>query len=955
MPKTADTPPLQLDIDTLAGDAAKARTMSALFGNDDSPPTSIGGYEVLDVIGRGGVGVVYRAHDTTLDRTVAIKRVRRRTRDGEADTKRKHDPLLDEARQLARVQHDHVVEVFEVGEHEGSPYLVMEYVDGPSLAQWLRSGVHTPQEVRALFVQAGRGLAAAHARDVVHLDFKPANVLVGPGPIAKVADFGLAELFAPSMALLPSKAPRDAVLENIAGTAAYMAPERFSGEVSAKVDQFAFGVSMLEALCGERPFGSASALVLESDEYERRLRVLQSSSASRETLATLRRACARDPDRRWPTLSALLDTLEAEGKRDRRTPLIAAGVVLAAGLGAWVLGGASKPKPCDDVGDALAETWGSSNRARVLEALTTAEVEGADAGARFVIDRVDASARAWTGLRLEVCEAIHSSDAATDTVLDRRAACLEDSKAALTAAVAFALEAPGRVVLQPQALITSLPDLDACRDTDRLREGMPAIPPGDRAAVEQTREALVRVRLLNDLGDLNAAQVALDGAERLAQSTEYQPVHAQLAHRHGSLALSRLDYDRAEEELAQAFVSANALGMADLACEVAQDLAFLFASDMGRSRDEAQRWLEHATSLAERADGTARRRLATTRAAVAQASGDLDAALQSLQDALQASSETDNPLSHAKILNNRGVILRQLGRNEEAEAAVRGGWDLNRKTLSKDHPLALVSEVRLANVLRIQGRTGEALEHARHANAGFAGEDSHHALEASSALGTLLQAVSDSAACDQLRRSVEMAVRLLGPEHPMAAGHRLNLAGCLNHTGQTEDAVEMLRETVRALARAESPNLPIAQHGLADTLLRLAGERAGTQAEQLREEAERASLVSVSATRAARGEDSPLQAGVLEVHARALLELGRASEATHELERTLNLRAEQPPMRAARGRLLLQIARTEAGVPDPDALAEAHRQALAAGPPVSTLWIDAWLQAHDLKEIGDGD
>jgi serine/threonine protein kinase len=120
------------DIDTVAAGAARARTMAALFGPDAATPKRIAGYAVLDVLGRGAMGVVYLAHDERLDRSVALKLL---------DPGRRHDPkarasLVTEAKQIARVQHPNVVAVYEVGSHQGDTFLAMEYVAGPTLREW---------------------------------------------------------------------------------------------------------------------------------------------------------------------------------------------------------------------------------------------------------------------------------------------------------------------------------------------------------------------------------------------------------------------------------------------------------------------------------------------------------------------------------------------------------------------------------------------------------------------------------------------------------------------------------------------------------------------------------------------------------------------------------------------------------------------------------------------------
>jgi serine/threonine protein kinase/tetratricopeptide (TPR) repeat protein len=161
-----------------------------MSGHRDAPPpepTELGGYVLLRELGRGAIGIVYAAYHEGLDRKLAIK-VLNRARAGRPDLEAR---LRREARALARLSHANVVQVYDVGEIDGRVFVVMEFVEGRSLREWMREG-HPQDEILALFAAAGRGLAAAHAAGVVHRDFKPDNVIVGRDGRPRVLDFGLA-------------------------------------------------------------------------------------------------------------------------------------------------------------------------------------------------------------------------------------------------------------------------------------------------------------------------------------------------------------------------------------------------------------------------------------------------------------------------------------------------------------------------------------------------------------------------------------------------------------------------------------------------------------------------------------------------------------------------------------------------------------------------------------------
>lgn len=158
-----------------------------------SHPRRIGRYRVLRPIGHGGMGVVYAAYDPELDRELAVKLLRPERLRGNPEAARQH--LRREAQIAAKLSHPNVVSIFDVGHHDdGGLYVAMELVAGPSLRDWIRETARPWREVMTMFFQAGLGLSAAHDAGLIHRDFKPANVLVGPDRRARVVDFGLARV-----------------------------------------------------------------------------------------------------------------------------------------------------------------------------------------------------------------------------------------------------------------------------------------------------------------------------------------------------------------------------------------------------------------------------------------------------------------------------------------------------------------------------------------------------------------------------------------------------------------------------------------------------------------------------------------------------------------------------------------------------------------------------------------
>jgi len=323
----------------------------------------LGVFEVESFVGAGGMGEVYRARDTRLDRHVAIKVL---SPDAATDP-RSRVRFAHEARAIARLSHPRICALHEMGHHEGVDFLVMEYLDGETLAARLRRGPLPLAEAVRTAVEIGEALAAAHAQGIVHRDLKPGNVMLMKGG-AKLLDFGLARLRAPAGAGPPTPAGAGTGTETmpglVAGTLRYMAPEQLEAkEVDARADIFAFGAVLFEAISGRKAFEETSqarliSAILSSEPPA--LSVLQPLTPP--ALERVIRTClAKDRDQRWTSVHDVLLQLEwiardgssgavpgdAIGKRRRDS--VAWTVAAIAVLTAVVLWGWTLRRPMPDV------------------------------------------------------------------------------------------------------------------------------------------------------------------------------------------------------------------------------------------------------------------------------------------------------------------------------------------------------------------------------------------------------------------------------------------------------------------------------------------------------------------------------------------------------------------------------------------------------------------------------
>lgn len=301
----------------------------------------LGPYEIVAPLGAGGMGEVYRARDTRLHRDVALKLLA-------ADDARAGERLLQEARHASALNHPNICTLYEIGDADGQPFLVMELVDGDSLDRRIGAGGLPLPTVLRLAGQIAEGLAHAHARGVIHRDLKTANVAVTAEGRAKILDFGIARRM--STAALADATRSVATLtadQEIAGTLPYMAPEVLEGRpADARSDLWALGVILIEMATGRRPFSGSSGVSLSTAILRDDPVVAADMPAPLADVA--RTLLAKDPARRYQSASEVSATIERLSTRDtlpatavpssRRSWLTRAAIVLlgvAVGASAW--------------------------------------------------------------------------------------------------------------------------------------------------------------------------------------------------------------------------------------------------------------------------------------------------------------------------------------------------------------------------------------------------------------------------------------------------------------------------------------------------------------------------------------------------------------------------------------------------------------------------------------------
>jgi serine/threonine protein kinase len=320
------------------------------------PGARLGPYEILSAIGAGGMGEVYRAVDTRLNRPVAIKFLSSRVADEQARRR-----FQQEAQTASSLNHPHILTVFEAGDFDGRQYLVTEFAGGGTLRDWVLAKTSSWKDIVELLIGVGDGLACAHDAGILHRDIKPDNILVTGNGYAKLADFGLAKLVERI-----DEAANTATVGNltrpgvVVGTIAYMSPEQASGNrVDARSDIFSFGVVLYELLAGRRPFkGTTDLEYLQGLIHQPATPLHQLRHDLPKALeATVGKALAKNPADRHQSMRDLIVDLRRIARHyeegiepaspsplSRRTVLYAGGiaVVLIATAIAWIVGSSGR-------------------------------------------------------------------------------------------------------------------------------------------------------------------------------------------------------------------------------------------------------------------------------------------------------------------------------------------------------------------------------------------------------------------------------------------------------------------------------------------------------------------------------------------------------------------------------------------------------------------------------------
>ena len=777
----------------------------------------IGRYAILGTAGSGAMGQVFRAYDPRLRREVALKLL------FPAQDERARQSIVHEARAMAKLSHPNIVAVYDVEEVDAQPFMVMEYVEGASLRDWLREREPGWRETVAVFEAAGRGLAAAHEAGIVHRDFKPANVMRSQEGRVLVTDFGIARELSVSVSQSEGEDEPDDDLTRtgtgmVTGTPAYMAPEQHEGRpADAKSDQYAFCVALWEALSGARPFdvrdlyGAKRRMEFGMDDAPRKV--------PRHLLAVLRRGLRADSSERFASMEALLEHLRRDPARRRRTMVF--GVVGVAGLAGWQglqwQAERRREADCQAHSAAIEQVWGPDARPRLEQAFGDVGGPGSTFALEQTATRLDEHARAWSEARGSLCgasplpEGVEPESAAA-------LGCLEDRRLAMVALLGQLEQADTKMVRRAVRAAINLPEPSLCTDANWLRARPD--PPRDeatRSAVAELRRARSEATAKMAAGRFSEALEQADATLSEARSLAWSPEVAEaLLDRAEALeALAR--YDEAEAAAAEAMTLA--VGAGDDAAALRAVARSVYVVGYGKSQhEEALRLHALGMAIAQRlglADDDPRRTaLLNNTAVVHWARGAYDEALAGHEAvlAIKAAALGDDHLDLMGSYTNLGIVQATVGNVDGAHASLTRAVEIARAHLGEDHLNVATALSRLGTLENQRGRPEQALallDHALEVTRRVLGNDHPD-------VGFLLhntgQALLEDERYDEamVRFGQALAIeRAQGDsQHPALAATLGSMARVHAHYGRRQEALELHQQALKIRQDLYGPEHP---------------------------------------------------------------------------------------------------------------------------------------------------
>jgi tetratricopeptide (TPR) repeat protein len=784
----------------------------------------VGRYAILEIVGSGGMGVVFSAYDPELDRKVALKLVRPDGGDTRSDLRQGR--LLREAQAMARVTHPNVLPVHDAGTCDAGVFLAMEFVDGETLDQRLArhrdgSARLTTSEIIKLFAQAGRGIQAAHEAGLVHRDFKPDNVMLGQDGRARVMDFGLARAptgaatddLADESVSLDALSRRSGITEDltrtgaIMGTPAYMSPEQHLGRsADAASDQFSFCVALWEALFSERPFAGKTIGQLANSVIGGERRPAPSSDVPGRVVSAIERGLARRPEDRWPDMAPLLEALSTDHAARIRQRWVGVGTVLltSAAVAAAYQARPDESTPCADATVAMAQnSWTGARRAMARDAFEGTELSYAREAWTATAQTLDAFAQRWSASRSDACEASLVRHEQSSELFDRRVACLERARGEFDAIMELFTQADAGVVERSIRIASGMPALDRCDDAEAL---LAAVPPPETAAlaeqVDTIRGTLAEARAQYLAGQYPAAlKMATDVLP--AEDFAYPPARAEVLASLGPFAAQSGDYEAAEAHLKDALYLARVHRHDEVAFTATSHLTHV-VGHLAQRVDEGLTWAWHARADLERLGSPPADQafLEQNLGMLHSDKGDYEAARRSFETTLEIRNDAFGPDDSRTLLalNNLAIADYYLGNVEQSLATHERVLASRERVLGPNHPDVAQSLMNLGIDYERLGRYDEGIEviqRAMEIERRVRTPDDPKLATTISNLANLYDAKREHERAIELQQqALEIREKALGPRHITVGDSLVNMGLSMDSLGRSAEALPVLHRAL---------------------------------------------------------------------------------------------------------------------------------------------------------------
>ncbi len=722
IPLLTITEDVDYDADTL-GETVNAKEDNALSDDGDltelAPGAKAGRYMILDQLGRGGMGVVYKAYDPELDRQIALKLLSTKKKSRTSADQAK-ERLLREAQALARLSHPNVVSAYDVGTIGGEVFVAMELLDGKTLKEWIDEDKPNQKNVVEVLVAAGKGIAAAHKAGLIHRDIKAENIIVGTDGRVRVLDFGLARVasnkeiekagqdlqdwtgdflvsgHSTDSDIGKSNLDKPMTMDGVVmGTPGYMAPEQYTGgDLDELSDQYSFCVTLYEALYGQKPHRARTFKQMKEKVTTKApgpppqdikiplkwkkiifkglsLSRLDRFASMNELLAEL----AIDPHlatKRWAGGSLAL--------------LLLLGTFI--GATQWQ---SMRDKKCQGAEQKLIGVWDRQLKQTIKGAFGKSGRQYAAATFERVENLLDQRASEWLQERAQACEATRVKGEQSEQLMDLRMMCLDRRLGEIKALTAvFAHQADAQVVDKAVQAVADLPTLEPCRDVKALASGV-LLPtdPNTRKQIKAIREQLAMAGALEKSGKyaegFKVAEECLLAAKKIA----YLPLEAEVMYQLGLLQEQLSKYDEAEASLRQAAWLADYSGLDEVREKAMLRLVFVLGY-LEYKLDEAKKTGKLAKAIIGRL-GNDERTLAEWNEWIGLSyniAGEYDLALKHLHEAFRMMKKVLGPehLRVAGVLISLGFASDDKGDLDQAAKYTAQAIQIREKALGPKHP-----------------------------------------------------------------------------------------------------------------------------------------------------------------------------------------------------------------------------------------------------------------------------